>query len=117
MGSDNRRIDHGIFIVAVTGQGFEKILPNTIFRPTREATVGVFPIAKALRQIAPRRTRPELPNHRLNKQPVAAFAGAANMARSARKQIFYPRKLIIAQPLAFHHQSLREEGSSESRFR
>ena len=85
MGSDNGGINHCVFIVGVTCQSFEKILPNTVLRPPRKAAVGILPVAKALWQIPPWRARPELPDHRFDKQSIAALAITANMTGTSRQ--------------------------------
>jgi len=100
VGSDDRRIDHGVFVVGIVGQGLEKILPNAALGPARKSFVDVLPVAKALGHVAPGRTGPELPDHRFDKQPVALLAVAANMAGTTGKQMFNARKLIVAKCVA-----------------
>ena len=95
VGSHDGRVDHRIFVVGVVGQGFEKTLPNAAFGPARKALVGVFPVAEALGQIAPRRARTELPDHSFDKQPVAAITVAANRARTAWQKFLDPCELAF----------------------
>jgi hypothetical protein len=96
---------------SIIRQSFEKILPNTVLRPTRKAPVRIFLVTKALRQIPPRRTRPELPNHNFDEQAIAAFTVAANMAGATRQKILYLGKLIVSQTIACHYQSLLQRSS------
>ena len=39
VGSDDGRIDGGVFVVGIIGQGLEKILPNAAHGPTGEALI------------------------------------------------------------------------------
>ena len=111
MGSGNGGVDHRVFVVGIVSQSLEKTLPNAAFRPAREAPVGVVPIAKALRQIAPRSARAEFPDHRLDEQTIATLAVAPDMARPSRQQVLNASKLIIPQAITFHGKALPEEGS------
>jgi hypothetical protein len=116
MRSDDGGVDHHVFVVGIVRQSLEKTLPNAALRPTRETRVRVLPAAEALRQITPRRARAEFPDHRLNKQPVAAIAVAPNVARAARQQILNPRKLVVPQTIAPHRKASQTKASYESRF-
>lgn len=74
VGSHDRRIDHRVFIVWIVRQDFEKILPNTAHRPAGETLVRVAPAAKTLRQIAPRRSHAEFPDHGIDEKTIAQIA-------------------------------------------
>jgi len=84
VGSDNRRVDHRVFIIGIIRQGLEKILPNAARSPAGKALVGVAPTAKTFRQVAPRNPNTEFPDHRINKETIAEFAVAADRAGAAR---------------------------------
>ena len=88
MGSHDGGVDHGVFVIWIVRQRLEKTLPNAALRSPRELRVSILPGAKTLGQIAPRRPRAELPNHRLDKKPIAQRAIASDMAGTARQQMF-----------------------------
>lgn len=75
MGTDDRRIEHHVFVVAVCRQRLENALDNTAFAPSSEPLVNVLPIAKALRKIAPR------------------YAGAVTIKDSFQKKVGCPQQL------------------------
>jgi hypothetical protein len=116
VGPDDGGVDHRIFIVGIIGQGFEKILPDAAFRPSRKPPVGVLPASETRWQIAPRRACPELVDHGLDKQLIAENAVAPDMARTARKKVLHPGKLISAQTITFHLNAFLKKASHESRF-
>ena len=86
MRSDDSGVDHGVLSVGIIRHGLEKTLPNPLYRPTREARVNVLPGAETRRHIAPGNAGPKLPDHSLDKQPIAEFAIAPNMSGTARHQ-------------------------------
>ena len=116
MGPDDGGADHRVFIVRVIRQNLEKIRPNTARSPARETPVGVVPIAEALRHIPPWRAGAELPDHRLDKQPVAQLAVAPDMARPAGQQILDPGKLVVPQSVASHDKASFAKAPHESHF-
>src|SRR3954454_21943538 len=79
------RVDHRVLVVGIVRQGFEKILPNAVRRPTREALVGIAPAAEACRQITPRCADTEFPDHRVNEQAIAKIAITTDRPRTAGK--------------------------------
>src|ERR1700686_5180905 len=105
-----------VFVIRIIGQGLEKTLPNPARGPARKALVGVFPVAEALRQIAPRSTGTEFPDHRLDEQAVAEPATAANRAGTPRQKCLNPRKLVVARPIALHRKASQKKAPYESRF-
>ena len=46
-------VNHRIFVVGVGGEVLEEALPHSFLGPTGDPLVGVLPIAKPLRQVAP----------------------------------------------------------------
>jgi hypothetical protein len=80
VGSHDRRVDHGVFIVGIVCQDLEKTLPNAAYGPAGETLVRVAPAAKTFRQIAPRRPHSELPDHGFDEKTIAQFAVAADRA-------------------------------------
>ena len=116
VGSDDGCVDHGVFVVGVIGQNLEKILPYARLCPTREAGVNILPRAEAFRQIAPRRSRAELPNNSVNEKPVASLTVATHVTGATRQQLLDASKLIVAQSVAFHPKAPRRKAPHKSRF-
>ena len=96
MRSDDRGVDHGVFVVGIVRQRFEKTLPNPFDRPAREARVNVLPGSESRRQVAPRNTGPEFPDYCLDEQTIAKFAVAPNVSRTTWQQSLDPRELVVA---------------------
>src|ERR1700730_12086290 len=105
MGPDYGGVDHRVFVVGITGQGLEKILPNAFLSPARETPVRVAPATKPLGQFPQRRASAEFPDHGLDEKPIATITVAPHRARTARQQIFNPRKLVVPQSIAFHRKA------------
>jgi hypothetical protein len=82
VGSHDRCVDHGVFIVRIVCQGLEKSLPNAAHGPAREAPVRIAPAAKTFRQIAPRCPNPEFPDHRVDEKTIAQIAVATPPMRT-----------------------------------
>ena len=108
MRSDDSGVDHGVLSVGIIRHGLKKTFPNPLYRPTREARVNVFPGAETRRHIAPGNAGPKLPDHSLDKQPIAEFAIAPNMSGTARQQFFNSRELVAAQSMTVHWEPSRE---------
>ena len=116
MGAHNRCVDHGVFVVRIVRQGFEQTRPNAFLRPARKPRVDVLPSSEPLGKIAPRRAGTKLPDHRLDKKPIAQLAVPPDSARTTRKQTLNPRELIVAQRVAPHRKPPKLKAPHESRF-
>ena len=102
MRSDDGGVDHGVFVVGIIRQRFEKTLPNRFRRPARETRVNVLPGAEPRRHVAPRNARPKFPNYSLDEQAIASIAVAPDVSRTTRQQLFYPCELVVSQSVAVH---------------
>jgi len=116
MGPHDGGVDHRIFVVGIIRQGLEKPLPDPTLRPPAEPPMGVLPIAETFWKIAPRRTRPELPDHRFHENPVAQLAVTAHAPRPTRQKILDPAKLVVPQAIAPHRKPPQLKVPYESRF-
>lgn len=94
-------VDHHVFVVVITRQHRENTLENPAFRPSIEALIDNLPIAKALRQIAPRDTGSKSEENRFDEQSIIRRS-ASDMAFAAGQKILDPLPLIVAQPKASH---------------
>jgi hypothetical protein len=94
-------VDHHVFVVVITRQHGENTLENPAFRPSIEALIDNLPIAKALRQIAPRDTGSKSEENRFDEQSIIRRS-ASDMAFAAGQKILDPIPLIVAQPKASH---------------
>jgi hypothetical protein len=63
-------VDHQPLEVGLDDQFFQQPLPETLVAPAAKASVGVFPISVVGRQIAPRGSGAQDPEHRIEKKPV-----------------------------------------------
>ena len=116
MRSDDSGVDHGVLSVGIIRHGLEKTFPNPLYRPTREARVNVLPGAETRRHIAPGNAGPKLPDHSLDKQPIAEFAIAPNMSGTARQQFFNSRELVAAQSMTVHWGAFQRRLPMNQRF-
>src|SRR5215471_3121271 len=96
MSAHDGGVDHHVFVVVITRQQLENTLENAALRPPTEALVDDLPIAKALREIAPKSEE-----NRLDEQSVIR-RGASHMAFAAGQKILDPIPLIVAQSIASH---------------
>ena len=70
MSAHDGTVDHRIFIVSISREMQEDLLPDTGFGPSAEALMHVLPITEALRQIAPWDAGAIAIEHRLDEPPV-----------------------------------------------
>ena len=88
-------IDHHVLVVGITRESVENTLKNSAFRPSIEALIDDLPIAKALREIAPRDPGPKSKENRFDEQSIVCRS-ASNVTVAARQKVFDPIPLIIA---------------------
>jgi hypothetical protein len=94
MRSHDGGVDHHVFVVVIIRQQLEDALENPALAPPAETLVDDFPIAKALRKIAPRHARPIPEQNGFHEQPVIRRR-AADMAFAARQKILDPIPLVV----------------------
>jgi hypothetical protein len=97
VGSHDGAVDHRIFVVSFGGQML-KPAATPSFAPAAEPPAGVLPVAKALRQVAPRNAGTISLQHRLDK-PAIVVRGYANIAGLPREQVLDPLPLIVTQAI------------------
>src|SRR2546423_4593967 len=97
MATHNGAVNHRIFIVGVSGEMLETLLPETGFGPSAETLMHVLPIAEALRQITPRHTSAITIQHRLDEQSVVRRRHA-HMTLLSRQQLPDALPLIVTHP-------------------
>ena len=78
----NRSIDHHVFVVMIACQHLKNALEHPALRPTIEALIDDFPIAKTLREIAPRNAGSISEQNGFDEQPIIRRR-APNMAFAA----------------------------------
>jgi hypothetical protein len=91
----NRSVDHHVFVIVVARQQLENALENAALGPSAVALIDDLPIAEALRQVAPRDTRPISIQNRIDKQSIVG-RGATNMALAPWQKILDPIPLVVA---------------------
>jgi hypothetical protein len=82
------RINHQPLIVGFNYEHLKELFPNAPITPTAKSAMGIFPVSKVGRQIAPWRPRPQYPEYRVNKQPVISGL-ATNMPLPAGEMGLY----------------------------
>ena len=63
-------VDHQPLIVRLVDQGLEQFFPQPFIPPAAKPPLHILPIAQIRRQIPPRRTGPQNPEHSVDEQPV-----------------------------------------------
>src|SRR4051794_10986973 len=98
----NGAVNHGILIVGFSRQVLKYRFPHLALCPAAPAPMHVFPVSKALGQVAPGHPGAIAVEHRFHKQPVVRRR-AAHMADAARQQVPDPLPLIITQSIRSRH--------------
>jgi hypothetical protein len=106
MSAHNGGIEHHVFVIGITRQGFEYAFENTVLTPSPEAPVRRFPIAKTRRQIAPWNASAVSVNDGLYEQAIVR-RGPSDMPLSAGQKILDPFPLVISQAIATHLSALQ----------
>jgi hypothetical protein len=102
---DDRCVDHlqrGI-TCAASGKRLQEHVEDAAVGPASKLPKDRIPVAKFLRQVAPRRTRPHLPKNRVKHAPMVAWRPAT----TSDQQRFEIRPLIVCHQPANHGHSLQ----------
>jgi hypothetical protein len=105
MRADYGAVDHRVFVVGVGGEMVEDLLPDPALGPAAEPTMGILPIAEALRQIAPWDAGAVTIEHRFDEAAIVLGSGA-DMADPPRQPVLDPLPLVIAQSISGHRSAL-----------
>ena len=70
-------VDHQPFVIRLVDQTLKKFLPDARIAPSDKAAMRIAPSAIFRRQVAPGRTGPQNPEHRIDKQAVVLGNAAA----------------------------------------
>jgi hypothetical protein len=84
MGAHDGAVDHRVFVVGIRGKILKHPLPDTSLRPSAEAPMHLDPVAKPLRQIAPRHPGPVVVQHGLD-EPLAILRRDTDSALTSRQ--------------------------------
>jgi hypothetical protein len=101
MGAHDRTIDHRVFVVRIRGKILKHPLPDTRLRPSAEAPMHLDPVAKPLRQIAPRHPGPVAVQHRLDEPPII-LRRHTDSALTSRQQVSDTIPLVVAKGVTAH---------------
>ena len=110
VGAYDGAVDHRIFVVGIDGQVLEEALPHPFLGPTAEPLVGVLPIAKPLRQVAPRDSGAVAIEYRFDKSAIVV-GGDADVTGLAGQQVFDSLPLVIAKCISVHGSALFQADS------
>ena len=111
MGAHDGAVNHRIFVVGVGGQMLEEALPHPFFGPAAEPLVGVLPVAKPFRQIAPRNSGAVAVEHRFDESAIVV-GGDADITGFAGQQVLDSLPLVIAKCMPVHRSALFQADSS-----
>jgi len=100
--SHDGRVDHGVLVVRVLGQGLENTLPHTAAAPSHMAQMHDAKIAEALGQVAPGNAGAVAIEHRIDEQPVV-LGGGSNVSGPAGQQVLDLAPLAICQGISATH--------------
>jgi hypothetical protein len=89
-------IDHQPFKIRVIGDNGQQPGKDAKIAPAVEAVADAFPIAKLGRQVTPWRSGPQLPQKRIQKQPVIPST-ATPVALRARQMGLQPQPNFFTQ--------------------
>ena len=101
VGPHDGAVNHRIFVVGVGGEVLEEALPHSFLGSTAEPLVGVLPIAKPLRQVAPRNSGAVAVEHRFDEAAIAV-GGDADITGLAGQQVLDSLPLVIAKCISVH---------------
>jgi len=96
MHPDDRAIDHRVLEIWSARQLLKDPVEHVLLRPTTEPLEDGVPVAIAVRQVPPRRTRSDHPKNGFEKLSIIR-ARAPRITDLARKQRRYPLPLLVAQ--------------------
>jgi hypothetical protein len=114
VGTNQRSIEHEVFVLAVFGKNVEYAFPDAALGPSGEAGVDAFPFAISLRQVMPVRARAQHPQDTVDEETIV-LGGAAGIARLAREQAFDPSPLCLGQFVPLDHVSCSESSDPEQK--
>jgi hypothetical protein len=89
------------YSLSASGEMVEDLLPDPALGPAAEPTMGILPIAEALRQIAPWDAGAVTIEHRFDEAAIVLGSGA-DMADPPRQPVLDPLPLVIAQSISGH---------------
>src|SRR5512135_2733423 len=97
-------VDHGVFVIGLSRQFLEHLVPNAAGGPAAEPPMHVLAVTKPFRQITPGNARPVPVKHSLDKQPVV-LRRDADCTFSPRQQVLDPAPFVVSQRIASRHLS------------
>jgi hypothetical protein len=111
VGAHDGAVNHRIFVVGLGGQVLEEALPHPFIGPAAEPLVGVLPVAKPFRQIAPRNSGAVAVEHRFDESAIVV-GGDADITGFAGQQVLDSLPLVIAKCISVHGSALFQADSS-----
>src|SRR6516162_8123576 len=105
VGAHDGAVNHRIFVVRVGGQVLEEALPHSFIGPAAEPPVGVLPVAKPFRQIAPRNSGTVAVEHRFDESAIVV-GGDADITGFAGQPVLDSLPLVIAKCISVHRSAL-----------
>src|SRR5262245_38509515 len=112
VGTNQRGVEHEVFVLAVFGENVEDAFPDAALGPAGEAGVDALPFSVSLQQIMPVRARAQHPQDTVDEQTIV-LGSAARIAGLAREQAFDPPPLCVGQLVPLDHVSCSESSDPE----
>ena len=99
MGAHDGRVDHGIFVIRVTGQMIEYFFPYAPSGPTAKPGMHHTKITKSFRQVTPRNPGSIAIQYRFH-EPSVIFRRTTYRTLPSGQQTLDPLPLVVPQPIA-----------------
>ena len=96
MSLHDRAVNENVFKVELVRQRIENTLKDIGERPAAEALEDAVPVAEALQEVAPRRSRPRPPEDGFEKPPLVC-RGDAGIGRLSEQHVLDPRPHGVGQ--------------------
>jgi hypothetical protein len=103
----DRGIDHGVFVIRVSRQQREQLFPDTTRGPAAEAPVGIVPVTKRFREVAPRNAGTVSVQDRVHETAIVRRCHA-DRTRPARQRVLDAVPLVVAEAVVAHWSAFDE---------
>ncbi|MCE3224458.1 MAG: hypothetical protein K0S58_2638 [Nitrospira sp.] len=87
-GPHNRAVDHRVLVIRITTQLPQHPLPYPPFRPATQPAMGILPVTKPIRSVAPGNAGTIAVENRFNEEPIVHHR-ATDLANPTRQTLGY----------------------------
>ena len=107
MGSHDRAVDHREFVVGIDRQQSKDAGPDSTFGPAAVPSVGVVPVTRAFREVAPGDACAITVEHRVHEKTVVR-GGYTNRPCPTGQSVLDPVPLVITESFVAHWSAFDE---------